>query len=178
MFNVEEVLNRLKNKFNLKSDKELAELLEITNKTLSGWKIRNSLDFRKILNLAKKENLSLDFIFFGLENANTKNIDNFDEFFEDYVFYNLKRNFFKKGILNRINPNLIFLFKIVRKNINSMSFTLQNAKEILIDLIVNYKINSVLESEQKKENVLELVKDLSKVECYVFLKYFDKFDIM
>ena len=177
MFDVEEVLNRLKNKFNLKSDKELAELLEVTNKTLSGWKIRNSLDFKKILNLAKKENLSLDFIF-GLKNTNTKNIDYFDELFEDYVFYNLKRNFFKKNLLNKINPNLILLFKIVRRNINSVSFTLQNAKEVLIDLIVNYKIDSILESEQKKENILKIVKDFSKVECYVFLKYFDKFDIM
>jgi len=176
MLNVEEVLERIKNKFGLKSDKELAELLEVTNKTIAGWKIRNSLDFKKILNLAKKKNLSLDFIF-NLQNKD-QSLEIKNELFEDYVFYNLKRNIFKKNLINKINPNIIFLFKIVRKNINTISFTPQNAKEILIDLIVNYKIDSILESEQKKENVLELIGDLSKIECYVFLKYFDKFDIM
>jgi len=170
MIDVSIILNRLKNKFNLKSDKELAELLKVTNKTLAGWKIRNSLDFKKILNLAKRKNLSLDFIFLGLENVNTQNKDNIDEYFENYVFYNLK---------NKINHHsLIFLFKIVRRNINTISFTLQNAKEVLIDLILNYKIDFSLENEQKKESVLEFVKNLSKVECYIFLKYFHKLDIV
>lgn len=65
--NANDILLRVRELINLKTDKELCNLLEIKHNTLSSWKKRNTLDFPKVIALCEEKNLNLNYVFFGVK---------------------------------------------------------------------------------------------------------------
>ncbi|THF52865.1 MULTISPECIES: helix-turn-helix domain-containing protein [Flavobacterium] len=66
------ILTRVKKVFKIKTDAQLAELLNIKPNTISSWKKRNTLDYESIIAQCNKANIDLNEIFLGNENFNFK----------------------------------------------------------------------------------------------------------
>lgn len=65
MRNIIDIINRLKIKFALKNDSQIAQLLGVEQNTLSSWKKRNKIPYEKLDYLARENNLSLEWILSG-----------------------------------------------------------------------------------------------------------------
>ena len=59
------VLDRLKKVLHIATDIELAKALGIKRGTISSWRHRGTLDYSLIIDFCKKNNISLDWLFFG-----------------------------------------------------------------------------------------------------------------
>ncbi len=66
------ILTRVKKVFKIKTDAQLAELLNIKPNTISSWKKRNTLDYESIIAQCNKANIDLNEIFLGNENFSFK----------------------------------------------------------------------------------------------------------
>ncbi|MCF8308432.1 MAG: helix-turn-helix domain containing protein [Bacteroidales bacterium] len=58
-------LNRLKSELNIKTDTELARFLEIKQNTISGWRSRNTIDIKLIIEKCENYNISFDYLIYG-----------------------------------------------------------------------------------------------------------------
>ncbi|MGO3707876.1 MAG: helix-turn-helix domain-containing protein [Mesonia hippocampi] len=67
--NANKIINNLKERLGLQTDKELALLLNIKPNTLSTWRKRESISYEHVLNLCKKQELDLNDVF---DNINIK----------------------------------------------------------------------------------------------------------
>jgi len=65
MDSVSDILDRLASATNASSDTELAELLGVKQNTVSSMRARKSLSFERVINIAIRENISLDWLFTG-----------------------------------------------------------------------------------------------------------------
>jgi len=174
MIDINIVLDRLKNILNLKRDIDLSEKLGRSRSTVAVWRKRGNIDYETIIEFAIKNNISLDFLFKN-EKIKEDEVDLSNKLLEEFVFYNLKRTLFKENIFNKFNANIQFLFRVVREKKNYVNYIKENAKEVLLNIVKNYEIKSLLESDIKKENIIKLIEEeMSNLDCYVFLKYFDK----
>lgn len=59
-----EVFNRIKKNLGFRTDKELAERLEVPLRRLQTWKSRNTMRFHEILQFCEKEDIDLNTVFF------------------------------------------------------------------------------------------------------------------
>ena len=57
------ILKKFKKAINIKTDTELAEILNIKSNTISSWKKRNTLDYAKIIEKCIDLNIDLNFLF-------------------------------------------------------------------------------------------------------------------
>ncbi|MGO3708318.1 MAG: helix-turn-helix domain-containing protein [Mesonia hippocampi] len=81
-----DVLERLKNKFNVKTDRKLCKLLGVKPNTLSNWKKRNRLDYEAILTICKQNNLDLNYIFYNTpEKSCQKNYTGFQYSYKENI---------------------------------------------------------------------------------------------
>lgn len=69
MLDANEVIRRLKQLLGLKTDIELANLLEIKPNTLSSWKIRDTMRYDKIIEACKQHKIDLNELFLVHPNA-------------------------------------------------------------------------------------------------------------
>ena len=65
MYNIKEVIERMKKVANISSNASLARLLNISYNTLNTWIKRNKLPQEVLIEFAKKFNTSLDYLIFG-----------------------------------------------------------------------------------------------------------------
>jgi len=65
MQNVIEILERIAQIKNIKTDKKLSELFGVSPSTVATWKIRKNIPYDKIFALCKDEGLSLDYVING-----------------------------------------------------------------------------------------------------------------
>jgi len=65
------ILDRVKETYHLKSDKKLAEFLNVKASTVSAWRSRNSLNYDLILNKCKK--IDLNWLFYSIDDKSTLN---------------------------------------------------------------------------------------------------------
>lgn len=59
----QDVLNRLKEAYNIRKDTELAALLGVSKSTLSNWSSRNTIDYDKVFSLC--EHINIDWLLTG-----------------------------------------------------------------------------------------------------------------
>lgn len=64
LHNEVKIIENLKEELGLKKDKELCELFGIKQNTLSTWKKRNTLDYKKIIQLCFEKKIDLETIFY------------------------------------------------------------------------------------------------------------------
>ncbi|MGS2737713.1 helix-turn-helix domain-containing protein [Sinomicrobium pectinilyticum] len=66
-FNAAEIMERLKKTLGIRTDVKLSKLLGIESNTLSTWKARNSLNFRRIITVGRKYGLDLNILFSNVD---------------------------------------------------------------------------------------------------------------
>jgi len=189
--NISNILKKLKDVVGVKSDKELASLLDVSYSTIAAWKKRNTLDFQKVIKFALEHSIDLNYLFADTfifnENSknnkiqNTKNQEPNE--FEEYVIFQLKKikKLDRNSFFSLLNPKKEFLtrcleqFKEKKEEMfmDGIEFlTVKNAKSVLISLIKKCKKNPILDSKTKEKNViLEVEENFSNIECYVLLKF-------
>ena len=65
MIDVKAIIDRLKSAFSVQTDIELAQLLEVSNKTVSSWRTRNSVPVEVVLQTSWATNQTVDYLLFG-----------------------------------------------------------------------------------------------------------------
>lgn len=75
--NVNNVLNRLKEVFNIESDVDLARKLGVQKNVISNWRLRNKADYSKLFNYSSEYGVSLDWLLTGFGHP-TGSMDNSD----------------------------------------------------------------------------------------------------
>lgn len=86
MRSLSKIILRIKQKFELKSDTQVAKLLNVEQNTLSSWKKRDKIPYEKLDEVAMKNNISLEWILSGKEENTSKYqelINNFELLSED-----------------------------------------------------------------------------------------------
>lgn len=79
MYLMNEITERLKDKLRLKTDKELYEILGVSQGVFSNWKTRNTIPFQEITTLCFSKNINLKYILTGEEKENIKENINFKD---------------------------------------------------------------------------------------------------
>ncbi len=59
------IIEQLKKALDKKTDKDLAEFLDLPKQTISNWKNRNNMPLEKIIEFSQRFNLSLDWLITG-----------------------------------------------------------------------------------------------------------------
>ncbi len=72
---VDSVLSRLKKLVGVYSDAELARSLGLTASNVSSWRRRNALPYKKCVQIAAEQNISLDWLLFGKEEFSSDEAD-------------------------------------------------------------------------------------------------------
>jgi transcriptional regulator with XRE-family HTH domain len=62
---VVEILKRVKQAKNIKTDADLAKFLHVKQNTLSMWKSRNKMPYKLLITMCEKENINLSWLFTG-----------------------------------------------------------------------------------------------------------------
>ncbi|QEZ89061.1 transcriptional regulator, XRE family [Aliarcobacter cibarius] len=73
------VIERLKEKLNFKTDMELAKYLNLASGTVTNWKNRNKIPYDEIFSICEKENIDINYIFYGIYKNEKININFKDE---------------------------------------------------------------------------------------------------
>ena len=68
-------MDRIYKKLDISNDADFWNRYDIKPNTLSNWKARNTVPYDKILEIAKKEKISIDYIFLGKDNNTTHNVN-------------------------------------------------------------------------------------------------------
>lgn len=91
MINVAEIIEKIRVLKKLKSESDVAKLLEIPRQNLSSFKIRNKPPFDQLVNFCERENVSLDWLLLGRgsekplpENMGTSAIDELIKLLETF----------------------------------------------------------------------------------------------
>jgi hypothetical protein len=70
MFLFEELIERLKEELKLKSDKELYDIMEVSQGTFSNWRKRNKIPYEEIITLCFNKNIDIKQIITGQKHIN------------------------------------------------------------------------------------------------------------
>jgi len=94
----DEIFNRIKEKLNINSDKEMYEYMGIIQGTFTNWRRRDKIPYEKINSICVKENLDLNYIINGKEkeinykDENIKMINELDDEKSEIYYHKLKAN--------------------------------------------------------------------------------------
>lgn len=75
MIEIKEILERIKEKLNIKNDKEIAEVLGVNQQNLTNWKARNTIPYFEIISLCLEKNINLIYILTGEKGEKTRKND-------------------------------------------------------------------------------------------------------
>lgn len=106
MKNLNDILNRLKEKLEIKTDTELAERLNLSSGVISNWKAREKIPYNEIFSICEKENIDIKYIFYNksIEKVNnfkeklSKAIEKLNENESKYFYYLIESELAKKEL--------------------------------------------------------------------------------
>lgn len=87
MYLMNEITERLKDKLKLKTDKELYEIMGVSQGVFSNWKTRNTIPYQEITTICFSKNINMKYILTGEENEILEEIVNF----KDKIVQNLEK---------------------------------------------------------------------------------------
>ena len=65
MIDVNDVLDRLKNRLDIKHDSNLGRVFKVSRNTIYSWRSRNTIDFPKLFEITQEHDFNTDIILFG-----------------------------------------------------------------------------------------------------------------
>lgn len=80
--NVVEILDRIKVALSLRTDSELATHLDVSNKTISSWRTRNSIPIESVLQVVHESGQPIDFLLLGTDRKLKPKLDELLKFNE------------------------------------------------------------------------------------------------
>jgi transcriptional regulator with XRE-family HTH domain len=78
--NLQDIIERIKERFSLKNETQVAKLLNVEQNTLSSWKKRNKIPYDKLDELALRNQISLDWILSGNDSKLSKHKELLESF--------------------------------------------------------------------------------------------------
>lgn len=104
MIDINNILDRLKSHFNVKSDREIADILGVTSQNITNWKSRNKIPYNEIISICLKEEIDLNELILNkkvVKNINYKeeninNIELLNEKENKIIYYEIKSLISKK----------------------------------------------------------------------------------
>lgn len=87
MYLINEIIERLKEKLKLKTDKELYELMGVSQGVFSNWKSRNTIPYQEITTICFSKNINMKYILTGNEDEILEENENF----KDKIIQNLEK---------------------------------------------------------------------------------------
>lgn len=112
------ILKKFKKAINIKTDTELAEILNIKSNTISSWKKRNTLDYAKIIEKCIDLNIDLNFLF--LNNYITTSYESLTPIISKDLIYQ-----YTNGTLRDSLKDLPFMKFPCQKNKESIAFQIE-----------------------------------------------------
>lgn len=109
MDNLNNILNRLKEKLNIKNDAELMRKLNLSSGVISNWKARNKIPFSEIFTICEENAFNINYIFYGTNEENSlKNDENLSKTQKE-IFRKLNEldPIQQKFILNKIDNEIL-----------------------------------------------------------------------
>jgi DNA-directed RNA polymerase specialized sigma subunit len=106
MENIEQVIDNLRTIFQLRNDKEIADLLGISESNFSKMKTRNKIPYENLFLLSRNKGIDINSIIYG-QNGNNKinfkeeiikNIDLLNEKEKEYIYHLIKNKVLEKEI--------------------------------------------------------------------------------
>lgn len=79
MKNLNDILNRLKEVLELKTDTELTEKLDLSTGVVSNWKARNKIPYNEIFSICENNKIDINYIFYGTKKEKKEENKNFKE---------------------------------------------------------------------------------------------------
>ena len=100
MREINNIIERLKEKLNFKTDMELTKYLNLASGTVANWKNRNKIPYDEIFSICENKNIDINYIFYGIYKKDEININFKDDILEivnnskekelEYFYYLLK----------------------------------------------------------------------------------------
>lgn len=151
MYLMEDIIKRLKEELNLKTDKELYELIGVSQGVFSNWKTRNSIPYSEITTLCFEKNIDMKFILTGKKDSNSlKNDENLSKTQKEITEKIKKLDpIQQKIILNKIDEEIL---KNEEKEIELLK---NNILKYFSDINSTHKI--ILEEFERDEETLRAV---------------------
>ena len=75
MQEIYKILNRIKGRFDITTDTELAELLGVKQNTISSWRSRGNIPYKKIIAFCVKHDIDQDYFFGDQETVKTSSLN-------------------------------------------------------------------------------------------------------
>lgn len=106
MENLEQIISNLRTIFQLRNDKEIADLLGISESNFSKMKNRNKIPYENLFLLSRAKEIDINSIIYG-QNGNNKinfkeeiikNIDLLNEKEKEYIYHLIKNKILEKEI--------------------------------------------------------------------------------
>jgi len=169
------ILNRLRKFLNVRTDKELTKILNISYSTLDTWKNRDKIPEKRLTEIAHKYNLSLDWLLTGKDNwgmpLNTSNvIENLKSFF------NLKTDeelikYLNDNLSYKIDSNTLNEWKKTNKVPHGLLSYIAKENNVSIDELLNNKIIQSFDNDSELETICNYIKELDNLSRKKVLKY-------
>jgi hypothetical protein len=203
--NAKLIIQGIKRKLGIKSDKKLCLMLGIKQNTLSTWRKRDTLDFNKIISFCEQNNLDLNEVFFQEEvfkEIETESIDeekvnttsaHSEPFRQLIAIVKLK----KIDLVNT-NKEITFFrvhtegsekefFRIViaqraqmkKMKVNTEVILILNNKKIYFEKIkaINHEFNRVIFDTSLPQSILDSVFINEIKQVHIHLGYLDEFEL-
>lgn len=151
MDNLNNILNRLKEKLNIKNDAELMRKLNLSSGVISNWKARNKIPFSEIFTICEENAFNINYIFYGTNEKNSlKNDENLSKTQKEITEKIKKLDpIQQKFILNKIDNEIL---KNEEKEIELLK---NNILKYFNDINSTHKI--ILEEFERDEETLKAV---------------------
>ena len=151
MDNLNNILNRLKEKLNIKNDAELMRKLNLSSGVIPNWKARNKIPFSEIFTICEENAFNINYIFYGTNEENSlKNDENLSKTQKEITEKIKKLDpIQQKFILNKIDNEIL---KNEEKEIELLK---NNILKYFNDINSTHKI--ILEEFERDEETLKAV---------------------
>lgn len=191
------VINFLKNKYDLKNDKEVAEFLNINYGTFRNSVSSDKVPFSILIELAQKENIDLNLLFFGCqkneelmqimyESLSFSSKEEITKILKKHTLENIFENIFSKksGFVEKLNDafgwktqRIVLFFLEILKQIRCENIDeISNHKEFLLKKINNMNLlslNNLLDftfTGNEKQKLISIIENLNEDECRFILE--------
>lgn len=198
---IENVIYFLKNKYNLKNDKEVAEFLNINYGTFRNAVSADKVPFSLLIELAKKEDIDLQRLFFGqqkneelmlvlYEALSVSDEIEVKKILKQHILEKIFSKIFvkKRGFVEKIfsafewktQRIVLFLLEILKQIKNENVEIINNYKDFLLQKINNINLltlSNILDftfTGNEKQKLYAIVESLDEDECKTILEDCDQ----
>ena len=168
MYNIKDIINRMKKVANIESNAALARELNVSYNTLNTWIKRNKFPQEILISFVKKYSTSLDYLIFGCNEQETNCLSKTNEFKEnnEYIYYGefepLNINRASKLVLDSTLFHSGAFYLLLQKSVYYIAKVYFNPFESTATIKTPY-FNTTIKQEEFLKYNLGLIKDIKNI---------------